>query len=78
MTAKECNGIVPENIDRIIKERGLKQGSIADKANFSKQQFSDMLNGRKIIKVCDVVAIADALGVSVGEPYAAGAADNTM
>lgn len=70
MTAKECNGIVPENIDRIIKERGLKQGAVADRAHYSKQQFSDMLNGRKIIKVCDVVAIADALDVSVGDLYA--------
>ena len=72
MTPKECNGIVPENIDRIIRERGLKQGSVADKANFSKQQFSDMLNGRKIIKICDVVAISAALGVNISDLYAAG------
>lgn len=69
MNAAKYNRVVPGNITRIIQERGLKNGAVAEWAGFSKQQFSDMLNGRKIIKPCDAMAISDALGVSVGELF---------
>lgn len=36
---------------------------------FSKQQFNSMLNGRKIIKPCDALAIADALDVEMNDLY---------
>lgn len=64
------NAPIPENLSRIIKERGLKQSAVAERAGYSKQQFTDMLNGRKIIKSCDAMAIANALGVDVGELFA--------
>lgn len=70
MKAKQYNDVVPSNICRIIKERCFKQVSIAERAGYSKQQFSDMLNGRKIIKPCDVLAIADALGANVSDLFA--------
>lgn len=69
MNAAVCNAMVPGNIVRLIDERGMKQGAVAERAGFTKTQFSDMLNGRRIIKVCDVMAIAEALGVEVGELY---------
>jgi len=69
LNAEKYNRVVPGNITRIIQERGLKNGAVAEWAGFSKQQFSDMLNGRKIIKPCDAMAISDALGVSVGELF---------
>ncbi len=69
MTIAESNRPIPERIASIIKERGLKNGAVAEWAGFSKQQFSDMLNGRKIIKPCDAMAISDALGVSVGDLF---------
>ncbi len=34
-----------------------------------KQQFNSTLNGRKIIKPCDAIAIADTLGVEMGDLY---------
>lgn len=63
MNASKYNAILPINITRAIKARGLKNNAVAKKAGFSAQQFSDMLNGRKIIKPCDILAISEALGV---------------
>ena len=71
MNAAVCNAMVPGNVARLIDERGMKQCAVAERAGFSKTAFSDMLNGRRIIKVCDVVAIARALGVEVGQLYEA-------
>lgn len=62
--------MLPRNIAKIIKEFGLKNSAVAKRAGYTNQQFSDMLNGRKIIKPCDVLAIADALGVGVDEFFA--------
>lgn len=70
MKAKDYNIVLPRNILKIINSRGLKQGAVADKAGYSKQQFSDMLNGRKIIKPCDALAIAKTLGVTMNDLYA--------
>lgn len=69
MNAEKYNAIVPVNISKLIIARGLKQGAVAERAGFSKQQFSDMLNGRKIIKLCDVIAIAMALNVGVDDLF---------
>lgn len=46
------------------------QGAVAEKAGFSKQQFNSMLNGRRIIKPCDAVVIANVLGVEMNDLYA--------
>lgn len=70
MRIKDCNIVLPENIMRIISEKGLKQGNVAKKAGYSRQQFSDMMNGRKIIKPCDALAIANAMEVTMDELYA--------
>lgn len=69
MNIANFNFPVADNIERIIKERGLKQCSVASKAGFKKQPFCDMLNGRRLIKVSDVTIIAKALGVSTSELY---------
>ena len=38
---------VIKNTEAIIREKGLKKKSVAEKAGYSKQQFSNLLNGRK-------------------------------
>ena len=63
MTITECNSPVAENIARIIAEKGLKQVHVSEKAGYSAHWLSDMLNGRKLIKVSDLVRIAAALEV---------------
>ncbi len=69
MRVKDYNIVLPDNIVRIINEKGMKQCAVAKQAGYSKQQFSDMLNGRKIIKPCDALAIADVLRVEMNELY---------
>lgn len=69
MNASKYNIMLPVNIACAIKVRGMKNNAVAERAGFSPQQFSDMLNGRKIIKPCDILAISDALGVSVGDLF---------
>lgn len=69
MSASKYNVMLPVNIACAIKARGMKNNAVAERAGFSAQQFSDMLNGRKIIKPCDILAISDAIGVSVGDLF---------
>lgn len=52
---------IATNTKRIIADKGLKQRAVAAKAGFSEKQFSALMNGRKIIKDVDVMAIANAL-----------------
>ena len=61
------NDIVVPNIKEIIKDRCLKQSAVAKKAGYSEQQFSAMMNGRKIIKDIDILRIATALSVDANE-----------
>lgn len=70
MTIREANEPLSSGIKIIIAKKGLKQIYIAEKAGFTSQELSDMLNGRKIIKPCDSLAIADALEVTMNELYA--------
>lgn len=67
----DCS-VVTENIKRIIEQKGLKQRIVADRSGFSKQQFCDMLHGRKVMRAEYVQEIAKALDVSVSELYDAG------
>lgn len=61
-------------IRSLINERGMIQRVVAERAGYTPQQFSDMLNDRKTIKAIDIVPISKALGVSVQEVYDAGSA----
>lgn len=72
MSVARYNAGVPDNIVRIIKERGMKQCAVAERAGFSQQQFSDMLKGRRIIKPCDVMVIASVLEVDISDLFATG------
>lgn len=69
MTISECNATVPQNLSRIIKERGLKQSAVAQWSGYTRQQFTDMLNGRKLIKPCDATKLAATLGVNIGDLF---------
>ena len=52
-------------IKKAIVARGLVQKTVAKRAGFTEQQFSDMLNDRKIIKASDLMGIAEAIGIEV-------------
>lgn len=64
------NSIVANRVREIIKEKGLKQTAIVEKAGFSTQEFSDMLNGRRLMRAVDIASIISALrGVGVDANY---------
>jgi len=64
------NSIVANRVREIINEKGLKQTAIAEKAGFSTQEFSDMLNGRRLMRAVDIASIISALrGVGVDANY---------
>ncbi len=57
------DSVIAQNVRDIIKEKGLKQCVIAEKAGYSKQQFNAMLTGRKRVTDIDVMKIKNVLGV---------------
>ena len=56
---------VDYRISGILKEKGLKQLFVAEKIGYTAQELNDMLNGRRLIKICDIPKIANALEVDV-------------
>lgn len=60
---------ISENVQRILKERGIKKGAFAEKAGYTLQQFSRILTGRSRIYWDDVLRLANALGVTPNELY---------
>lgn len=69
MKVERYNGSVAKNIKDIIEEKGLKQKAVAKAAGFDEKVFSAMLTNRKIIKVSEIMDIANALGVEPNELY---------
>lgn len=63
------NSIVAPNIKRLIKESGMKQMVIAERAGHTAHQFSAMVRGRRLILDVDMVRIAGALGVEINELF---------
>lgn len=61
---------IADNTRRIITERGLKNRAVAERAGFSENQFSAILNKRRVVRDIDVIAIARALGVTPNELFA--------
>ena len=72
MRIADFNAPAADNISRLIEEKGLKQVYIAEKAGYKAQELNDMLNGRRLIKACDVLKLALALNVNINEIYEVG------
>ncbi|MBR3740226.1 MAG: helix-turn-helix transcriptional regulator [Clostridia bacterium] len=58
-----------QGIRALVDESGMKQKAIAKKCGFSEQEFSNMLNGRKVIMGEHIPAIARALGVTPNDIF---------
>lgn len=69
MKAEAYNAFFPKAISAIINEKGLKQCAVAERAGIKQKAFSDMLNGRRIIKVVDIINISRALGIEPGDIF---------
>lgn len=72
MRIAESNAPAANNISEIIEKKGLKQTHVAKNAGYKAQELSDMLNGRKLIKNCDIPRLALALGVDINDIYEEG------
>lgn len=58
------------NIKQIIDNKGMKQGVVAERAGFTPQEFSNILNERrKLLRVEYMPSIAAAMGVDVDTLY---------
>lgn len=69
---RASNSVVADRVREIIKEKGLKQTAIAEKAGFTAQEFNDMLNGRRLMRAVDIAAIISVLepvGVDANELF---------
>ena len=56
---------VAERIRVVMARKGLVQKSVSLRAGFTEQQFSDMLNSRKVIRAEYLPAIAQALATAM-------------
>ena len=65
MTIAEANETLSNGLKIIIAQKGLKNLYVAENAGYTPQELSDMLNGRRLIKACDIPRIAKALGVEI-------------
>lgn len=65
MTIAEANEPLSNELKQIIARKGLKNLYVAENAGYTAQELSDMLNGRRLIKACDISKIAKALGVEI-------------
>ena len=72
LTIDEANKPLAKGIKVIIAKKGLKNIYVAEKAGFTPQELSDMLNGRRLIKACDIPKLALAMEVKESELYTAG------
>ena len=61
-----------KNIKQLLKQRGLKQKYIAQKAGYSEKDFSAMINGRKNIYDDDVLIISKAFGLTPNDLFGIG------
>ena len=61
--------IVSENTRNIIKAKGLKNKAVAEKAGYSEQKFSRILNGQKVIECSDILRISKARGVTPNDLF---------
>jgi transcriptional regulator with XRE-family HTH domain len=72
MDVAESNAPFAAGLRVIIAEKGLKNLYVAEKAGFTAQELSDMLNGRRLIKACDIPKFAKVLNVKLDDIYAIG------
>ena len=67
MRIEEYNATVPKRLSQFINASGMKQYAIARKAGLKPQELTDIIANRRIIKINELVALAKALNVNVGE-----------
>ena len=67
MKATKANEPFASGLKVIIADKGLKSVYVAHEAGLTAQELCDMMNGRRLIKVCDMVKLADVLGMAIDD-----------
>lgn len=57
--------VLGQRIGEYIKQTGLKQKIVAERAGMSQQQISDICNGRRSVAAVEYFRICEALGVDL-------------
>ncbi len=70
MDVAAMNHGVPEAIEKIIAQKGMKKCVVAERAGMSAQMLTDIFANRRLIKMRDVVLLARALDCSPNEFFA--------
>ena len=60
---------IGEAIAESIREKGMKQNFVAEKAGISAQQLSDVCKGRRRIEALECFKVCDAIGINMSELY---------
>lgn len=60
---------VINNIKLIIEQKGMKQGVVAERAGFTQPEFSNIMRGRKLLRVEHLAKVSNALGVEINDLY---------
>ena len=60
---------VIQNIRTIIKEKGVKQNFVANKAGFTPQEFNNILCSRQLLKTESIVNVCNALDITPNELF---------
>lgn len=63
------NSPVANNLERLIKEKDLKQANVARAAGMKPRNLSDILNGYKVVRANEILKLAIAIGVNVEELF---------
>ena len=58
---------VINNIKLIIEQKGMKQ--VAERAGFTQPEFSNIMRGRKLLRVEHLAKVSNALGVEINDLY---------
>ncbi len=57
------------NVKSLIDDKGLKQGYVAKRCGFTPQEFSNIVNGRQLLRSEYIPDIAEAIGVTPNEIF---------
>ena len=65
----EQSEVIAANIRRIIDEKGIKHCKVAENLGMTKNVFSGMLNGRKVIQASHLPLIIKTLGCTYDDLF---------
>ena len=69
MDIQTLNAPAVLTIKKVMDEKGYKQRFVAEQIGLSEQAFCDLLNGRRVMKISEVVPIVKVLGITPNDLF---------